>query len=85
MRSSKNDGRPPMVVAMQWVSQLTTVSLEMALPAGLGYLADKRWETEPWLVSIGALFGFIVGMRHLLQIVAKKQIHKTRDQGKPGS
>jgi len=82
VRSSSNDGRPPMVVAMQWVSGITTVSLEMALPAGLGYLADERWGTEPWLTSVGALFGFIVGFRHLLQLVAKDQSNTPQDRDK---
>jgi F0F1-type ATP synthase assembly protein I len=71
-----------MVAAMQWVSRITTVSLEMVLPAGLGYLADQRWETEPWLTSVGALLGFTVGFRHLLQMVAKEQSNIPRNQGK---
>ena len=74
-----------MVVAMQWVSQITTVSLEMALPAGLGYLADKRWGTEPWLICIGAILGFVVGLRHLLVMAAKDQAKKPPNQGKPDS
>jgi len=82
VQSSSNDGRPPMVAAMQWVSRITTVSLEMALPAGLGYLADEGWGTEPWLTSVGALFGFIVGFRHLLQLVAKDQSNAPQDRGK---
>jgi F0F1-type ATP synthase assembly protein I len=82
VRSSSNDGRPPMVAAMQWVSRITTVSLEMALPAGLGYLADQRWGTEPWLTSVGALFGFIVGFWHLLQLVAKDQSNTPQDRDK---
>ena len=57
-----------MVAAMQWVTQITTVSLEMALPPLLGYWGDKHWQTEPWLVSLGAVVGFAVGMKHLLQI-----------------
>jgi F0F1-type ATP synthase assembly protein I len=60
-----------LVVAIEWVQQITTISLEMALPAGLGYWLDGRWGTGPWLVSIGALLGFVVGMRHLLQLAAR--------------
>ena len=65
------DGRPPMVVAMHWVSQVTTISIEMALPAGLGYWLDQRWGTEPWLVVCGAVIGFAVGMWHLLQLAQR--------------
>ena len=46
--------------------RVTTVGLEMVLPAVLGYFLDQRWGTEPWLVVTGATLGFIVGFRHLL-------------------
>ena len=72
MPDSKHDDRPPVVVAMQWVTQITTIGLEMAIPAGLGYWADTRWGTEPWLVSVGAIVGFAVGMRHLLWITGNR-------------
>jgi ATP synthase protein I len=65
---ASNDGRPPMVAAMWWVQQITSISVEMAVPAFLGHLADERWKTEPWLVGVGALFGFAVGMLHLLAL-----------------
>ena len=66
MSGASNDDRPPMVVAMRWVQQITSIAVEMALPAFLGHLADQRWGTEPWLVGVGALFGFAVAMVHLL-------------------
>jgi len=65
------DDRPPMVVAMQWVHQVTSISLEMVLPAGLGYLADRSWGTEPWLVCVGAVLGFVTAMVHLLQLARR--------------
>jgi len=65
---ASNDGRPPMVAAMRWVQQITSIAVEMALPAFLGHLADRRWGTEPWLVGVGALFGFAVAMLHLLSL-----------------
>ena len=77
MPGPPKDKRPPLVVAFEWVMQITTVGLEMALPAGLGYLLDQRWSTGPWLVSCGAVVGFAVGMNHLLKI-ANAQDRKTR-------
>lgn len=61
--------RPPVAVAAEWVSRITTVGLEMAIPAALGYWLDGRFGTEPWLVTVGAALGFFVGFRHLLQMV----------------
>lgn len=61
--------RPPMAVAMEWVSRITTVSLTMVLPAGGGYLIDQRWGTGPWLLVLGAGGGLIVGMMQLMAMV----------------
>jgi len=60
-----------MVIAMQLVHQVTAISLEMVLPAGLGYFADQAWGTEPWLVSVGAVLGFVMAMVHLLQLARR--------------
>ncbi|WP_417396540.1 AtpZ/AtpI family protein [Gimesia chilikensis] len=75
-------GRSALVEAHQWVSRLTTVSLEMVLPAFLGYWLDKRWGTLPWLTAVGALFGFIAGMMHLLQMAkeAEQKERKRKDR-----
>jgi len=67
--ADRRNNRPPLVVAMEWVAKITTVGLEMALPAGLGYWLDRKWNTEPWLVTVGALLGFFAGFRHLLQML----------------
>jgi hypothetical protein len=57
----------PIARAVEWVSKITTVGLEMALPAiGGGYL-DRRFGTKYWAL-VGLVLGFVVGMWHLLQI-----------------
>ncbi len=53
---------------MVWVSRISTVSLEMILPAVGGHWLDGRWGSGPWCVSLGAILGFALGMRHLLQM-----------------
>lgn len=57
-----------LAVAMQWVSVVTTIGMEMALPALLGSWLDRRWKTSPWCVVAGAVLGFAVGLTHLLQL-----------------
>ncbi|MFQ5730651.1 MAG: AtpZ/AtpI family protein [Planctomycetaceae bacterium] len=72
--------RPPMVVGVEWATRITTVGLEMALPAALGNYLDGRWGTGPWLVICGAALGFFIGMRHLLQFVkTDDKSRNTRD------
>ena len=68
MVESSAETRPPMAAAMRWVSAATTVSLEMAIPAGVGVWLDKQFEMTPWLTVIGALLGLGTGMSHLLKI-----------------
>jgi F0F1-type ATP synthase assembly protein I len=57
-----------MAVAAYWVSRVTNISLEMVLPAGLGFWLDRRWGTEPWLLSVGACLGMIVAMVSLVRL-----------------
>jgi len=61
-----------MALAMEWVSKITTVGLEMVLPAIGGAYLDRRWGTQYWaLVGLGV--GFSVGMWHLLQMTKVKR------------
>ena len=86
MPGTPNDSRPPMVVAMQWVHQIFTVSLEMTLPAGLGCWLDQKWGTSPWLLTCGAVLGFMTAMTHLLQMAkaenARAESKERRTRGR---
>ncbi len=82
---SPKDDRPPMVAAMQWVSQITAISMEMVVLAVLGYWLDSMWGTDPWLLVSGALIGFAVGMMHLFQIVKQKTNHQQKHGNKSES
>jgi len=54
-----------MALAMEWVAKITTVGLEMMLPAvGGGYL-DRRLGTSHWAL-VGVVLGVVLGMWHLL-------------------
>jgi F0F1-type ATP synthase assembly protein I len=72
-----------MAVAMMWVQQITTVSLEMVLPAGLGYWLDQKWGTSPWMILVGAVFGMVAGMWHLLHMVGATKSDKGSKGGPP--
>lgn len=73
----------PFVEAHRWVSRLTTVSLEMALPAFLGHWLDEKWGTSPWLTALGALLGFAVGMTHLLRMAKEAELKKRKKIEQP--
>ncbi len=71
------DERSPMAAALDWTARITTIGLEMALPAGGGYWLDQRFHTLPILSAVGALLGFAVGFYHLLKI-ARQESAKNR-------
>ncbi|QDV51115.1 AtpZ/AtpI family protein [Gimesia fumaroli] len=72
-----------LVEAHRWVSRLTTVSLEMALPAFLGHWLDGKWGTSPWLTALGAVLGFAVGMTHLLRMAKDAELKQRKKIDQP--
>lgn len=66
-RKPPSNDRPPMAAAMEWVSKITTVSLEMVLPGIAGSWADRYFQTE-WLAPMGFFLGFAIGFYHLLRM-----------------
>ena len=74
-----------MAVAMQLVHQITTVSLMMALPAWGGNALDERFGTGPWLVSVGAILGFAVGMLHLVKLTGGTGKQRHSNNGDSGT
>ena len=73
--TEERPNRDPFSLAMEWVAKITTVGLEMVLPAVGGKYLDGRLGTSHW-VLVGMVLGFIVGFWHLLQM--------TRPPGKGG-
>jgi len=68
--NSVTDERPqpdPLALAMEWVAKITTVGLEMVLPAIGGAYLDKRFGTSYWALA-GLVLGVVVGIWHLLQM-----------------
>ena len=57
----------PMAQALLWVSRITTVGLEMVLPAVAGWWLDGRFHTS-FCMPVGLVFGVVGGFWHLLQM-----------------
>jgi F0F1-type ATP synthase assembly protein I len=62
----------PMAEAMKWVSRITTVALEMVVPAIAGQWLDKQWGTS-FLVLIGLVLGVSVGLMHLIAMTRENE------------
>ena len=67
----RQDSEPPMAVASRWVSEIINIALQFCLPAGVGFWLDDRWGTSPWLVIVGACFGFFVAGTSFAQLIRR--------------
>ena len=67
--TSPEPPRPPLAVAFEWVSKITTVALEMIVPAILGHWLDSKLGTGWVLLVLGSILGMAVAMMHLLRLV----------------
>ena len=52
---------------MEWVAKITTVAVEMFLPAVGGHYLD-RWAGTRFWVIVGLVLGVTVGFWHLIQM-----------------
>lgn len=75
MNQPPGEERPPMAVAMQWLSQITTVVMEMLLPGLAGHWLDNRWGTS-FIALLGFGLGITVAIMHLIAMT------KPRPQGR---
>jgi hypothetical protein len=57
---------------VRWATRVTSIGLEFALPALLGGYLDRRLGTGSLLTILGAVFGFVAGMVHLMAIAREE-------------
>jgi len=55
---------------------LAQVGLEMVIPIGLGGWVDEQMGSGPWLLVLGVVLGFVLGIVHLV-------VFARRDDPKP--
>ena len=64
----QRDDRVPLAIAMEWTSRITTISLEMVVPALAGYWLDQRLGTRVLFLIVGAILGFSTALLSLLRL-----------------
>jgi len=62
------EGRSFVAAGAEWVSRITTLGLEFALPTWGGYALDRWLGTRPLATLAGAILGFTALMIHLFRI-----------------
>ena len=53
---------------MEWGTRVTSIGMEFALPALLGFGLDRWLHTNPCFTVIGAFLGLGIGMTHVLRL-----------------
>jgi F0F1-type ATP synthase assembly protein I len=60
---------------------MAQVGLEMVAPVALGWWLDERLGLRPWLLVVGVVVGFSIGILHLTLLSRDKTL--TRDHEPP--
>jgi F0F1-type ATP synthase assembly protein I len=76
--------KAPLAAAMEWVSRITTVAIEMVLPGMMGYGLDRYFGTS-FFVLVGFALGMVLGFWHLLRMTQAASDREQNDQAKDAS
>ncbi|MFV0443869.1 MAG: AtpZ/AtpI family protein [Planctomycetaceae bacterium] len=69
--ASKGDRRNAGAMCMYWVSRISSIGFQMAVPPLAGWWVDGRWGMSPWLMIVGAVVGFLSGMLAILKLASR--------------
>lgn len=81
--TNPSDDRSAIARAYGWTAQITTISLEMVLPALGGVWLDGKLGTKFLFLIAGAVLGFVVGFWHLLKLTVNVGKNAQHKQDKP--
>jgi F0F1-type ATP synthase assembly protein I len=66
------NGPTPLARGVMWATQISTLGLEVALPALGGYWLDQRLGTSPILLIVGVCLGFGVSLYSIVKLSKRK-------------
>jgi ATP synthase protein I len=58
-------------VGIAWASRITTIALELSVPAAVGFGLDRWLSTAPLATVLGASLGFVLFMLHTVRIASE--------------
>ena len=61
------DGRNSVARGYVLATRVTSIGMQMAIPPALGWWADGKLNTTPWLLGLGAVVGFTVSIFELVR------------------
>lgn len=74
------DDRSPTAKALSKVSQITSISLMMIIPAIVGYFIDQRLSTLILFTALGLMVGMAAAIWQLVKFVAMEDRLSKSDQ-----
>ena len=73
MPRPRRNGQSGLAVGMYWATRISSVGFAMVVPTAVGYWLDGKWGTSPWLVLVGACFGFATAMLDIVRLAKRLQ------------
>ena len=68
------DDRSPTAKAMSKVSEISTISLMMVIPAFIGHFVDKQFGTVILFTALGLVLGVTGAVLQLIKLVAPPKV-----------
>lgn len=62
------DGRSATARGYVLATRVTSIGMQMAVPPAIGWWADSKLNTGPWLLILGAALGFTISMLELVRL-----------------
>jgi F0F1-type ATP synthase assembly protein I len=59
---------------------LAQVGLEMVVPIGLGWWIDQQLGSSPWILVLGVIVGFVIGIWHLVALTRDLDTKPPKDK-----
>ena len=73
------DDRSSLALGLEWSSRITTVALEMVVPALVGYWIDLKLGTRLVFLVSGTVLGFVTGLMSLLRMTRPVKPDRERE------
>jgi ATP synthase protein I len=61
------DGRNSVARGYVLATKVSSIGMQMAFPALIGWWIDTKWETTPWFLMLGACLGFVISLLELIK------------------
>ena len=61
------DGRNSVTRGYVLATRVSSIGMQMAIPPAVGWWADSKFNTTPWLLFLGAALGFTVSLLELVK------------------